>query len=327
MELSKITNKDVIQSYILTTAKYDYNIYEKRILYRLVEMAQRLVEGQKLDSGFSIEKTLFDDRVITMPINAFLIDEKDHNNTRVKDALTRLRNKTFEYENGREWKLIGIIEKPKFDIEGIAKFELQPEVFEAILNFSKGYRKYELKTAMEFKSVYSMRFYELISGQKNPLTFLIDDLKERFRLVGKYERINDFIKRVIEPAQKELDMKSPYSFTYKLNKVGRRYVSITLFPVYIPENRDEELEKRDLQKKVFVSWDLSKQNLDYLKHSFDFSTKEIQQQIELFKNAQNSCDLIAFLSKIKPNANRARNPKGYAISALKKHLKQLSNQS
>ena len=33
----KINNKELIQSYILTTAKYDYSVYEKRILYRIVE--------------------------------------------------------------------------------------------------------------------------------------------------------------------------------------------------------------------------------------------------------------------------------------------------
>ena len=31
-----VRNKDQIQSYIMTTAKYDFNVYEKRILYRLV---------------------------------------------------------------------------------------------------------------------------------------------------------------------------------------------------------------------------------------------------------------------------------------------------
>ena len=35
----------------------------------------------------------------------------------------------------------------------------------------RGYRKYELVTAMQFKSVYSMRMYELMSGQKRPLEF------------------------------------------------------------------------------------------------------------------------------------------------------------
>ena len=42
-----IVNKDLIQSYIMTTAKYDFNVYEKRIIYRLVEMAQGEVQGVK----------------------------------------------------------------------------------------------------------------------------------------------------------------------------------------------------------------------------------------------------------------------------------------
>lgn len=34
-------NKQVFQSYVLTAAKYDFTAYEKRIMYRLIEMAQR----------------------------------------------------------------------------------------------------------------------------------------------------------------------------------------------------------------------------------------------------------------------------------------------
>jgi len=77
MENKLFRNKDVIQSYIFTTAKYDYSVYEKRIIYRLVEMVQHTLEGKKLDNGFSIQKTLYNDRIITMPINAFLAGEND----------------------------------------------------------------------------------------------------------------------------------------------------------------------------------------------------------------------------------------------------------
>lgn len=31
-----INNKQVFQSYVLTTAKYDFSPYEKRIMYRLI---------------------------------------------------------------------------------------------------------------------------------------------------------------------------------------------------------------------------------------------------------------------------------------------------
>lgn len=43
-----INNKDVIQSYIMTTAKYDFSADEKRILLRLVETWQYLLEGKEL---------------------------------------------------------------------------------------------------------------------------------------------------------------------------------------------------------------------------------------------------------------------------------------
>ena len=40
------SNELAIQSYIFTTAKYDFNAYEKRIMYRLVELAQDEIKGK-----------------------------------------------------------------------------------------------------------------------------------------------------------------------------------------------------------------------------------------------------------------------------------------
>ena len=40
-----IVNKELIHSYIMTTAKYDCNEYEKRIIDRLVEMDQGELQG------------------------------------------------------------------------------------------------------------------------------------------------------------------------------------------------------------------------------------------------------------------------------------------
>lgn len=78
-------------------------------------------------------------------------------------------------------------------------------VWRAALDFTKGYRKYELITAMKFKSVYSMRFYELLSGQIKPLYVPLegpDGLRERFGLQTKYERVNDFKRKVLDIAKR-----------------------------------------------------------------------------------------------------------------------------
>ena len=38
-------NKNVIQSYMLTAARYDFSVYEKRILYRLCGVGTSRIAG------------------------------------------------------------------------------------------------------------------------------------------------------------------------------------------------------------------------------------------------------------------------------------------
>lgn len=199
-----IVNKDLIQSYIMTTAKYDFNVYEKRIIYRLVEMAQGEVQGVKFANNCQkIEHDLFSCVNITMPIACLLNGEEDKNYARVKEALQSLQRKIFEYEDDEIWQSISIIALPYIrKRSSVLSFQVHPRVWDCILDFSKGYRKYELKAAMSFKSQFSMRFYELLSNQKSPLTYSVIQLKEMFCVADKYERINDFIRYVVEAAKK-----------------------------------------------------------------------------------------------------------------------------
>ena len=44
--------------------------------------------------------------------------------------------------------------------------------------------------------------------------YSIEQLKEMFCVADKYERINDFMRKVVEAAKKELDGVSPYTFEY-----------------------------------------------------------------------------------------------------------------
>lgn len=108
-----IVNKDLIQSYIMTTAKYDFNVYEKRIIYRLVEMAQGELQGIKFANNCQkIEHDLFSCINITMPIACLLNGEEDKNYARVKEALQSLQRKIFEYEDDEVWQSISIIALP-----------------------------------------------------------------------------------------------------------------------------------------------------------------------------------------------------------------------
>jgi len=318
--MKKISNKDILQSYILTTAKYDYSVYEKRILYRLVEIAQSEIEGLKFsDDCRKVEHDLFGLVSITLPISSILANENDKNYKKAKDSLISLSQKYIIYEDSEVWEKINIVVLPKIEKrKSTFTFTIAPRIWDCILNFSKGYRKFELKTAMQFESVYAMRFYELVSGQEAPITYNIDTLKDIFQISRKYKKINDFIKRVIEPAKVELDKCSPYTFNYNMNKVGRAFTSVTLFPKYQPKYRDVELETHTLQKQISLSWDLPKEVIDYLKHNSGFTTDGIKNNIDLFKKAHAEIDLIQFLANIKGKVRESNNPQGYVIGAIRK---------
>lgn len=318
-----IKNKDVIQSYIITSAKYDYNVYQKRILYAIICTSQHFLEGFKVGEKITVTKDLLGDYSLRMPLSILLQGVEDKNHFRIKEALRGLVKKDFEYEDEEVWESISIIQSPKIKKNSsVLSFRVDARVYEALLDFSKGYSKFELITAMRFESVYSMRFYELISGQKRSITYSIHKLKSIFCLEDKYKLTADFKRFVLDVARKELFEKSPYSFEYSEIKEGRKIVGFTFHPVYIAQNRDAEIESKSLQNKTSIRWDLDFKIINHLKQKFDFTETEIKNNRDLFAAAQNSSDfdLMTFLSESVRKSNSAQNPKGWIIGAIKKQL-------
>lgn len=325
-----IRSKDLIQSYVLSTAKYDFSSYEKRILYRLVDLCQQAIEGQKLDKWFVVQPQLFEGiRKVHMPISAFFKDEKDDNYKEVKKALKALRDKSFECVDEKGgWKVIGIIEMPRFHAQdkeipkGFVEFYLHQEIFEAIVNFSRGYRKYELVTAMQMDSVYSMRFYELMSGQKTPQDLTIATIRERFGLQKKYKQNRDLIKKTVEVAKKELDAKSPWTFDFELIKKGREIHKIRFYPKFQPQFRDPALHEQEIKKQMSLSWDLDAREREYLNHQVGIDDNGIKNNRELITAVKGvkGHQFLDWLAELKTNALRQgiRSLPGYVIGAMKK---------
>ena len=218
--MNKKENREVIQSYIITAAKYDFSVDEKRVLSHLVEMMQPLIEGKELVG--KVEQDLWGTYHFELPTEYFF--EEGVNRQRIKQAIKSLNDKSFEYEDEDGWGICRLIEMPFLDKRGKVEFYLGKKLVDVFLNFNKGYSKYQLDISLSFKSVYSMRLYELISNQTRKLTFRISRLKEMWDITDKaYERNYNFIQRIIEVAKKELDEKSNWSFTYQPIKKGRSF--------------------------------------------------------------------------------------------------------
>ena len=88
---------------------------KKRVLYCIVELLQGQLEGKKLQGKYSLNKNLFNDATITMPLDAFLNGEKDNNYDQVRDAFKRLESKSFEFDDGNVWAVIRLVHLVKIE--------------------------------------------------------------------------------------------------------------------------------------------------------------------------------------------------------------------
>jgi hypothetical protein len=329
-----LNNKDIIQSYILTTARYDFSVYEKRILYGIVECLQSQLAGHKLNKDFIVSEDLRGNVEIELPVSSLLMAGKeDKNHSQIKKALYSLLGKKISYEDEKAWMAFTLIINPEFNkYSRKVTFTLHKKVYKAILDFSKGYRRYELETVMSFRSVYAMRFYELFSGQKKTMMYSIEDLRNMFQLGDKYRLTKDFVKYVIGSAKKELDLKSPYSFIYKLeyekdrtpSKTGRRkIIAITFTPIYHPEHRDSLLDQKEFQRNLDLSTLLLRDEMDFFL-TLGFTEKELKDKhydllIDVVRARRQGVDIIT--DQIWKKARVASDPKAYALQSLKNGAK------
>lgn len=345
--MSQNIRTELVQSYIITTSKYDFTVYEKRILYRIIAVFQDLMKDVDVREKYDIKDlmnlsksnenytiTLFGDAEISMPLNLFLADSKDKNYKRIKTAFKSLMQKIIEYENGDEWEAFALIESPslkrcKKDTRVMnVNFRLNVQICNALFDFSKGFRSYELEVAWKFNSAYTMRFYELFSKQQKPITYSISTLRKMFNLENKYKRTADFITYIIDRSKKELDEHSPYSFNYvTLPKDRGRttpITSVTFVPYKQKKHLSEDLVKRESAKSVSLNWYLTRQEIDYLLYKVEFTPKELKAHTALFRDVKKVLqegELLDILANMKRSDNKGievKNKKGYVINTLKK---------
>lgn len=332
-QIKEVISKEVVESYIFSTVRHDFGIYSERLLLRLVELAQREIRGLDFKGGTNIGKVEigeWGDAEVIIPVKDILSGEDDKNYTKAKTAVRNLMGRFLEYEDEQKYRATQILNEVDVDkVAGKMIIRVNRNIWRAMLDFSKGFRKYELETAVKLRGKYSLRIYKLVSKQSEPITYSITDLRKMWGLTEKYKKVDDFIKNTIVAAKEELDRVSPYSFDYILNAAksaevnkGRKgrpaITSVTFFPIHRMANETTDA----VRKMGDPSMMLDRELYMMLKNKFYFDAQGIKANITLFDTAQRECDILDFLDGIAPAALRAANVQGYVINAIRKHLRE-----
>lgn len=341
--MAKVKDTESLQSYILTTAKYDFTIYEKRVLYKLVEIAQSQTQGLSFPKDCrKIDHDLFDFITIELPYSSLLshderqegeIDNKKRNtnHAQVWKALKSLQVKLVEYEDDKTKESLSIIANPKYKkYSDKVSFIIDPRIWDVILNFSKGFRAIELKYTLWFNSVYTMRFYELLSRQTT-LEHTFEEIKEWFGLKDKYQGkdgIKDFRKYVIDPAQQELKNKAPFYFEYApIKQKGSRKINAFKFHVVHKPELQEQIDHTKAKMQVSSRYYITDQERAYLMENFGFTEDGIRSNLDLLKEYVKWFDLLgdiaiikAKMSELERKGSTIGSYQGYLINSLKKKL-------
>jgi plasmid replication initiation protein len=135
-----------------------------------------------------------------------------------------LIGKVYEIEEADRLLQISILSEAVYiKGKGIIEVRFTPSLKPYLLQLKQHFTATPLKYILSFKSVHSMRIYEMLHQFKSTGFFVekVQKLKYRLKIEDKYASYSAFKKYVLEQAQKELEQ-TDMAFTFREIKNGRK---------------------------------------------------------------------------------------------------------
>lgn len=312
---------DLIQSFIYSTGRVKLSLYEQRIMIKIVEHAQSAVKGMVIKNNLEQWSHDFDNVVMSVKCTDIL-DEGNTHYEHVENAMTSLMSRIVEFRSSYDnsWFSSPIIcDARHAGGSGMVTFRVPRQIFDVILDFSKGFRKYDLDIALSLSSPYAARMYALMAGQKRPLRYEIDELKKMFGVADKYSQTADFIKKVIDPAERTLADLNVNGFKYSRIKHGLKVKALLLTPVI---RQDES--KKSLLAKASSIYIMPKEIQVLLMQWAGFTIKELNAHKQLLDDFCHIPGCYQLCMEIVNRAKSRGKEKGYIIQGMRGEVDEFS---
>lgn len=190
------------------------------------------------------------------------VEEADYKSKMLYEKLRKdtkaLISKVYEIEEPDGLLQVSILAKAKYiKNKGQIQVAFAPDLKPYLLQLKEQFTSTPLRYVLNFKSVHSIRIYEMLQQFRTTSFFVIslDDLKYKLNLEDKYKTYTLFKRRVIEQAQKEL-AHSDMAFDFKEIKIGRKVKRLE-FRIRPPEEIKLNENQLKMMKKLEIDLFLS----------------------------------------------------------------------
>jgi plasmid replication initiation protein len=216
----------------LINARYSFSISESRLILKVLSLINK--EDEELKT-YQISIKDFDDVSKHKGLSQY---------ERIKKIIDDLQSKQIHipFEDGF-FQAVWISSAFYFEDKGYIDVELSERLKPYLLQLKEQFTWYEIENILALKGSYSFRIYELLKQYQKigKREFKIEELKTLLEIEDKYKLYNDFRRRVILSAQKELKQYTDICFEFKLIKKGKKVDRIVFF-IY-PNIKQEKKEK------------------------------------------------------------------------------------
>jgi plasmid replication initiation protein len=131
--------------------------------------------------------------------------------------------------------------------EGGLSLRFAQDMLPYLSGLKNAFTRYRLEHVGRMTSIYAMRLYELLAQWQSvgKREVNIDWLKQQFEIADQYQNMNDFKKRVLDPAVSDINEYSNFNVVWEQRKTGRRVTHLTFT---FAEKKPEKLAK--LKQKI-----------------------------------------------------------------------------
>lgn len=248
-------------------AHFSLPLGEQRLLYAYIS---------------KISSEHFDFPELDLSISEFskMIDLKEPDYKEIIKHATKLMDRKLEIETQDEWVSFHWFSICRYKKkEGRLIIKIHDELKPYLLQLKKHYTRLITRQVMQFRSVYSIRIYMICKKYQKlgKVVLSLEELKKKLGIDdGEYKLYGHFKKRVLEQAQKEINLLSDIEIDFQEVKEARKVVEL-LF--YINKNNKTEAKLQGVESFTLKSMSELANLLCYeikKRWKVDFPLKKIQ---------------------------------------------------